>query len=338
MENDIYQSEPNLLAEAYRNQCNVQKPRRIEKNMDFLDINNDGLFLLGTSSLSGRIWSGSIWVFNTFPSVPNIESSIAGIDFETGVAVGLWSNNKNVVIGSDSGSLHHLTLDIQTDSKTKPYFRINGVVTEHDDSIVALDLMKNMSKIISGGMDMNIKIWDEETLLCEKSYCPAHGHIVTSVSSQKHHSDIFVSTSLDRTSLMWDTRLEKPASLLIENECGYTSSSWVDNDCVILGSNDGSLSIIDLRAKQVLDTNFCSQRPIFKLLYNGAFQIVAVCADDPSVHAFSVKGKKLTEVYTSKERHKDFVRGLAWDTSLKTLYSCGWDSKVLQHNMSEEYI
>lgn len=40
MENDIYQSEPNLLAEAYRNQCNVQKPRRIEKNMDFLDINN----------------------------------------------------------------------------------------------------------------------------------------------------------------------------------------------------------------------------------------------------------------------------------------------------------
>lgn len=115
---------------------------------------SDGLFLLGTSSLSGRIWSGSIWVFNTFPSVPNIESSIAGIDFETGVAVGLWLNNKNVVIGCDSGSLHHLTLDIQTDSKSKPYFRINGVVTEHDDSIVALDLMKNMSKIISGGMDM----------------------------------------------------------------------------------------------------------------------------------------------------------------------------------------
>lgn len=121
----------------------------------FLFLLVDGLFLLGTSNLSGRIWSGSIWVFEEIPTVPDIEKCVAGLEFESSVASGLWlDNNRKVIIGCDSGSLHHLTLNTQSGNKDKNYFTIDGIVTEHDDSIVALDLMKNKTKIISGGMDM----------------------------------------------------------------------------------------------------------------------------------------------------------------------------------------
>lgn len=46
MQNELYQSEPNLLAEAYRNQSNLQIPRRIERHFDFLEISDGTLILL----------------------------------------------------------------------------------------------------------------------------------------------------------------------------------------------------------------------------------------------------------------------------------------------------
>lgn len=37
-QDELYQTEPNLLAETYRNQSVNDKPRQIEKHFDFIDI------------------------------------------------------------------------------------------------------------------------------------------------------------------------------------------------------------------------------------------------------------------------------------------------------------
>lgn len=79
---------------------------------------------------------------------------VVGIEFDSSVASGLWlNNNQKVIVGCDSGSLYHLSINIM-DVKDKNYFSTNAILTEHDDSILSLDFIKNKNKIISGGMDM----------------------------------------------------------------------------------------------------------------------------------------------------------------------------------------
>jgi hypothetical protein len=34
------------------------------------------------------------------------------------------------------------------------------------------------------------------------------------------------------------------------------------------------------------------------------------------------------------DRHDDFVRGFAWHPRSDSLYSCGWDRKVLSHTLA----
>lgn len=144
--------------------------------------------------------------------------------------------------------------------------------------------------------NFSIKIWNEEMLISEISYCPAHGHMVTSVSTQMNQSDTFVSTSLDGTSLIWDIRLDKPASLLLENGFGFTASSWMDENLISLGCNDGNVFLVDVRMKQELNRNLCSQRSIFQVKFNTESELLAVCADEPTVYIFSTKEKNLNNV------------------------------------------
>mgnify|MGYP002716398340 CR=1 FL=1 len=144
--------------------------------------------------------------------------------------------------------------------------------------------------------NFSIVVWNIETLSSEKSYCPGHSHIVSSVSAQSQQHNMFASTSLDGTCLIWDIRLDKPASLLAENDCGFTASSWIGESIIALGSNNGTISLMDVRMKQELDKNPCSSRSIFKFKYNYELEHLAVCADELNVYVFSIKENKITNM------------------------------------------
>ena len=99
---------------------------------------------------------------------------------------------------------------------------------------------------------------------------------------------------MDNTCLIWDKRLEKPASLLSRTEGGYMSSAWVNDNSAVIGSTSGFISLVDIRMKAELDRNFCSKRPIHKLKYNKDLQILAVAADDPTLRVISCKDNTLS--------------------------------------------
>ncbi|KAL0280708.1 UNVERIFIED_CONTAM: hypothetical protein PYX00_001923 [Menopon gallinae] len=333
MQPDMYQQEPNLLAQTYRNHV-VQLPRRFEKQYDFIDINKDGTFLLGTSNMTGRIWCGSVWLFNDMSDPPDVEKCIAGLEFESGVAVCKWyENGTRIAVGTDFGALNLLSLAPVHDVK-RHYLSTLAILSEHDDCITTLDPTFDGNKILTGSMDMNIKIWDTDSATCEKTYECAHTHTVTSACFQPGKDDVFISTSTDGNSLLWDRNLEKPASLILRTESGYSACCWVNENCIALGANSGSVSLVDLRMKSELDRNFCSQRPIFYLNYDKETELLAVSADDPIVRVFHCTNNLLNNVYEC-ERHHDFVRGLAWKSPYH-LYSCAWDSKILHHEVKIE--
>lgn len=64
---------------------------------------SDGALLLGASSLSGRCWLGSVWVYSDPAKAPNEELCKAGVQTATGVTDVKWVSDKGVVVASDSG-------------------------------------------------------------------------------------------------------------------------------------------------------------------------------------------------------------------------------------------
>jgi len=314
-----------------------QVPAQVEKHLDSLDFSQAGTLLLGSSNLTGRYWSGTVFLWKNPSDAPNVETCITGIETETGVCDTRFITNDTCVVGQDSGTVQSFMLCQTEDEKQVPFFQTVHTATEHDDAVTSLDINSDTTLLVTGGADACIKVWDIGEMNAVSSYRPAHSDVITAVNYHPTQQDVFASCSHDGTVVVWDARRPRPAICITGDTVDRPSCVvWQPGKtCTIaIGSSTGQINVRDIR-KHVGPVKGCAghDRPIHRLKFaphNDNW--LASCADDCNVVVTDFTENTPVLLYKDSQ-HKDFIRGLAWEPSTHQLYTCGWDKRVIAHTV-----
>jgi len=307
-------------------------PAVMEKHLEFLDFNSIGDLIVGASSLTTRYWSGSLWYYRkgvAEEDITNPEMCLTGLDLQTGVLDGRFVQDKQMVLGLDSGGIVMVTLTKEVDGDRVTYYlEQQTAVVEHEDILTGLDFWEGDGSLASVGADQRLNIFSPSLALVH-TFHPAHSRFISSVacSSTPH---ILATSSREGTVRVWDTRQAKPARTVYKNETRPPSCiTWSGEREMVVGSSTGDVIVVDTRGKGLenLYQDQIFDREISRMRWSPDRRRLAVAEDDVKVGIISVKeGQVIVEMVDSK--HTDYVRGLAW-SGFDTLWSAGWDHKVV---------
>jgi len=110
------------------------------------------------------------------------------------------------------------------------------------------------SEIVSASGDGTLILWDIENKAAKSTYADHTGDVMC-VAINKTNSHLFVSGSVDATAKVWDSREgERCVANFTGHEADINTVQWFpDGNCVVTGSDDGSVRLFDLRSSRQLN-------------------------------------------------------------------------------------
>ncbi|XP_065672479.1 methylosome protein WDR77-like [Hydra vulgaris] len=295
----------------------------IPKFLDGISINENDQLALVASNLTGKLWDGVVTVFNNVNFAPHIPHIDHGSLNESGCTSVKWIDLNNIVTSTDDG-----TVEVWKVNDT-PNLEASIIFAEHNDVCSSVSVLNQTKQLVSGSWDGSIKIWnlENEQALHTIMY---HTDKVLDVAWDTNSVNVFASASEDGTVQIHDNRNEgKPDCLWFYNPINHpTCLTWKNGNCVIAGFSNGDISLLDLRysCSSPLKNFTAHKKTVNKLVYVDSLIISA--SDD-----FSVKMYDDLKCVYENVRHLDYVKGLAYQESSKSIWSCGWDGVLFEHKV-----
>ncbi|KAJ0068735.1 hypothetical protein NL108_010808, partial [Boleophthalmus pectinirostris] len=250
-----------------------------------------GALLLAASSLTGRNWQGSVWLYSNPEQAPNEGFCKAGVQTEAGVTDVKWLSDKDIVLASDSGALELWEL-----TENECLLVNRWTKYEHDNIVTSVSPMCGASGAVTGSMDYRVKVWDlsQETVVTtyhvlSAVFSLAHTDSVNCVVCSPTDDSLFVSCGQDGRVLLWDKRKStKPASRIDVPSplCSPTTIAWNPHhrSTIAIGDELGRVTIKDFQGVEPAQMQNVHSRRVNELAFSThSAALLASISNDCSV-------------------------------------------------------